>query len=177
MNVSKFEAFGIGFSIIAMVVALYLVRLENVQDPLTRTSAEDSAGIVMVGDGENQRAAVADALTEASDAGKLSRVIVDDVVIGNGEVVEEGDVVTVHYIGTLQNGQQFDNTYKTGEPFQFEVGSNRVIEGWNVGLEGMRVGGERVLVIPSEMAYGDEETGPIPSGATLVFAVELLSVE
>lgn len=176
MNLTKFEVYGIGFSIAALVLALWIVRSEMTV-ALTDTQSEQQSGSVFIGENENQRAAVADALVEASDAGTLSRLIIDDVIISDGEVATEGDMVTVHYIGTLQNGQQFENSYREGEPFTFELGAGRVIDGWDQGIEGMRVGGQRILVIPPHLAYGREGSGPIPPNATLVFAIELIAVE
>lgn len=176
MNLTKFEVYGIGFSIAALVLALWIVRLEMTV-ALTEPQSEQQSASVFVGENENQRAAVADALTEASDAGQLSRLIIDDVIISDGEVATEGDMVTVNYIGSLQNGQQFENSYREGEPFTFELGAGRVIEGWDQGIEGMRVGGQRILVIPPHLAYGSEGSGPIPPDATLVFAIELIAVE
>lgn len=85
--------------------------------------------------------------------------------------------MTVHYIGTLQNGQEFDNSNKRGEPFTFTVGEGRVIKGWEEGIVGMKVGGKRILVIPAAMGYGQKGYGPIPPGANLVFAIDLLEIK
>jgi FKBP-type peptidyl-prolyl cis-trans isomerase len=85
--------------------------------------------------------------------------------------------VSVHYIGTLQDGTEFDNSKKRGAPFEFKVGEGRVIAGWEEGLVGMQVGGQRVLVIPPEKAYGSNGVGPIPGNATLVFSIELLEIK
>jgi len=103
-------------------------------------------------------------------------LIIDDVIIGTGAPVEEGDTLAVHYIGRLQNGQEFDNSYKKGVPFTFEVGEGKVIAGWEQGVIGMKEGGQRILVIPSELAYGRGGFGPIPPNAVLVFSIELISV-
>ena len=172
---NRFETFGIAFSIGAMVLALWLVRLETTA---TLALDEEESSVVFVEDGDNLRAAVADAVVDASnEAGVQMKLIVDDVVIGNGETVDEGDTGTVHYIGTLQNGQQFDNSYERGEPFTFTVGEGRVIPGWEEGILKMMPGGQRILVIPPELGYGRDGFGPIPPNATLVFAIELISVE
>ncbi|MCA9363117.1 FKBP-type peptidyl-prolyl cis-trans isomerase [Candidatus Kaiserbacteria bacterium] len=103
-------------------------------------------------------------------------MVIDDVKIGAGEEVKSGDTVSVHYIGTLQNGTEFDNSRKRGEPFQFKIGAGMVIKGWDEGLLGMKVGGQRVLVIPPDKAYGEEGVGPIPPNSTLVFAIELVDI-
>jgi FKBP-type peptidyl-prolyl cis-trans isomerase len=83
----------------------------------------------------------------------------------------------VHYIGTLQNGQQFDNSHTRGEAFTFTVGEGMVIKGWDEGLLGMKVGGQRLLVIPPDMAYGANAIGPIPANSTLLFSIELIEIK
>ena len=97
--------------------------------------------------------------------------------IGSGLEVKKGDVLTVHYVGTTQDGVKFDSSYDRGTPFIFTVGKGEVIAGWEEGLVGMRVGGQRILVIPSDMAYGNRQVGPIPPNSPLVFAVELLTIK
>ncbi|MCA9368626.1 FKBP-type peptidyl-prolyl cis-trans isomerase, partial [Candidatus Kaiserbacteria bacterium] len=88
-----------------------------------------------------------------------------------------GDTVAVHYVGNLQGGAEFDNSRKRGTPFEFTVGKGMVIEGWDKGLVGMQVGGQRALVIPPEMAYGEQGIGPIPPNSTLVFMIELVEIK
>lgn len=96
---------------------------------------------------------------------------------GTGEEAKPGRRVTVHYVGTLEkNGQKFDSSRDRGQPFTFVLGSGQVIQGWDRGVAGMKVGGLRQLVIPSNLAYGDSGYGPIPGKSTLVFEVELLAV-
>lgn len=99
-----------------------------------------------------------------------------DDVRGTGDTAEAGDHVSVHYTGTLQNGQKFDSSRDRGRPFQFELGAGSVIRGWDEGVAGMQVGGRRTLVIPAELGYGARPVGPIPPNSTLVFDVELLDV-
>lgn len=101
---------------------------------------------------------------------------IDDVVVGTGEEVQPGDTVAVHYVGTFENGLEFDNSKKRGAPLEFTVGAGQVIAGWDQGLVGMRVGGERTLVIPPELGYGERGIGPIPGGATLLFTIELQEI-
>lgn len=138
----------------------------------------NQAAAVHVADGEVTRSAVGNAVLDASnEAGDLEKLIIYDVVIGSGEVVEDGDIVSVNYIGTLQNGQEFDNSYKKGQPFTFEIGKGRVIAGWEEGLLGMKEGGQRILVIPYPKAYGEAGFAAIPPKSTLVFAIELVSVK
>ncbi|MDQ6692354.1 MAG: FKBP-type peptidyl-prolyl cis-trans isomerase [Candidatus Dormibacteraeota bacterium] len=100
-----------------------------------------------------------------------------DVLPGEGAEAVVGHRVTVHYTGWLTNGTKFDSSRDHGQPFSFALGAGQVIKGWDEGVAGMKVGGKRELTIPSALGYGDRGTGPIPGGATLVFAVELLKVD
>lgn len=177
MNLNRFEAIGIGISVAAMALALFLLRLDSSVFENTEANGDQPAAVVVSEGDPNQDGALADAIIEASADGEVERLIIDDIVVGTGAEVTEGDTVTVHYIGTLQNGQQFDNSYLKHEPLTFTVGENRVIEGWETGVLGMRVGGQRVLVVPPALAYGENGYGPIPPNATLVFAVELLEIK
>ena len=179
---NKFELIGAGASVFFMALAIYLLQVETRLFGVAQTAqvieAEDP-GIVIV---DSQAANVHQARTEAflaaaDEQGNLETMVIDDIKIGVGEEVKAGDTVAVHYVGTLQNGQEFDNSRKRGAPFEFEVGGGQVIKGWDEGLVGMKVGGQRVLVIPPEMAYGDQGVGPIPGGATLVFAIELMEIK
>lgn len=177
--INKFEAVGIFASIGLMVLALFLLRFETT-DTLTQNFDEQSqiAAVAVVDEtNDNQREALFGALAESLDEqGLVSKLVIDDVIIGAGAEAVDGDTVTVHYVGTLENGQQFDNSNLRGEPFSFTLGENRVIAGWEQGLIGMKVGGERILVIPPEMGYGTQNVGPIPGDSTLVFVIELLSI-
>lgn len=178
MKLSTYEIVGIAGSIAVMTLALWLLSVTDTQQTVASLQGEDAAASIVVGADGDQRAALADALVEAgADTGDLSRLVVDDVVIGTGPSVTEGDVVEVHYIGSLTNGTQFDNSYTRGTPLTLEVGAGRVIAGWEQGLLGMQVGGQRVLVVPPELGYGDAVGGPIPPNSTLVFAIELLAIE
>jgi len=119
---------------------------------------------------------------------KLLKVIKTDMVdtkVGDGEEAQEGQHVTVHYTGWLfdknaadNKGTKFDSSRDRDEPFDFPLGMGQVIQGWDMGVQGMKVGGQRTLVIPPEMGYGRRGAGGvIPPNATLVFEVELLAVE
>jgi FKBP-type peptidyl-prolyl cis-trans isomerase len=102
-----------------------------------------------------------------------------DVVTGTGAEAKEGDKVTVQYVGTLFNGgKEFDTSWQKGRtPFQFTIGQGQVIQGWDQGIPGMKVGGRRVLVIPADLAYGAAGSPPtIPANAPLVFVVDLKKI-
>ena len=95
---------------------------------------------------------------------------------GTGEEAKNGDNVSVHYVGTLEDGTKFDSSIDRGEPFSFDLGASRVIKGWDLGILGMKIGEKRKLTIPSELAYGEQGSGTvIPPNATLIFEVELVS--
>lgn len=181
---NKFELIGGGISIAAMGLAIYLVQAESI---LMSTGAVGQSAqvvetqepsVVIVGNSKDVNEARKEAYLQAVDEkANFNRMVIDDIKVGIGEEVKKGDTVSVHYVGTLQDGTEFDNSRKRGEPFEFKIGEGMVIKGWEEGLLGMKVGGQRVLVIPSEMAYGDRKVGIIPSGATLVFAIELMEIQ
>lgn len=100
-----------------------------------------------------------------------------DVVTGGGDEARAGQDVTVHYTGWLTTGQQFDSSRGRNQPFSFRLGAGNVIQGWDQGVVGMRVGGQRRLIIPADLGYGARgAAGVIPPNATLIFDVELLRV-
>lgn len=102
-----------------------------------------------------------------------------DITAGTGAVAKEGDRVRVHYTGWLTTGKKFDSSVDAGRPFTFALGNGEVIRGWDEGVAGMKVGGKRQLRIPPDLGYGESGTpdGTIPANATLIFDVQLLSVQ
>ncbi len=119
------------------------------------------------------------------DATKVTELMQTDVKIGTGEEATGGHVVKVHYTGWLydatapqKKGAKFDSSVDRGTPFTFPLGSGRVIKGWDQGVVGMKIGGQRTLIIPAHLAYGSRGAGDsIPPNAVLVFDVELLSLQ
>ena len=106
-------------------------------------------------------------------------LIIEDLVVGEGAEAQDYNKVVVDYTGSLADGSVFDSSLNPGrEPFTFTLGAGSVIKGWDLGVEGMKVGGKRKLTIPPELGYGDQGAGDvIPPGATLIFEVNLLEVE
>ena len=103
---------------------------------------------------------------------------ITDTVVGVGAEVKKGDTIVMHYRGTLEHGTEFDSSYGRGEPFSCPIGVGYVIKGWDEGIIGMKVGGQRKLVIPGNLAYGERGAGGlIGPNATLVFECELLGIK
>lgn len=110
---------------------------------------------------------------------------IEDLEVGDGEELKDGDLAVMHYTGWLQDesaensqGAKFDSSEDRGVPFEVRIGAGYVIKGWDMGIPGMKVGGRRRLVIPSDLAYGRYGVDPdIPGDATLIFEVELLKIK
>ena len=103
---------------------------------------------------------------------------INNNIEGDGIEIVKHSKIQVHYTGKLQDGTKFDSSFDRGEPFSFQIGLRQVIEGWEIGLMGMKVGGKRTLIIPSELAYGERGAGDlIPPNATLTFDVEIVAVQ
>lgn len=122
------------------------------------------------------------ALAEADVISTESGLKYKDEQVGTGEVAKAGQVVSVHYTGWLEQngdkGDKFDSSLDRGKPFVFPLGKGRVIKGWDEGVAGMKVGGKRTLMIPSELGYGARGAGSvIPPNSDLIFEVELLGVK
>ena len=107
------------------------------------------------------------------------KLVVDDLEEGSGPAAKAGDEVTVQYVGVnYKSGKEFDSSWSRSEPFSFQLGSGLVIPGWEQGIEGMKVGGRRELVIPPELGYGTAGSPPaIPPSETLIFVVDLEAVK
>lgn len=125
----------------------------------------------------NTQPAQTTAGTQTAQSTTEPKVEITDTVVGKGAEAVNGKAVTVHYTGTLKDGTKFDSSVDRKEPFTFTLGSGQVIKGWEQGIQGMKVGGKRKLVIPPALAYGNNAVGAIPANSTLIFDVELLEVK
>ena len=138
---------------------------------------------VLMGCGEGSRTPAATGI-ESEPAQSITELRKTDLRVGTGPSISQGQRAVVHYTGWLfeptapdQRGKQFDSSRDRGQPFRFEIGEGRVIKGWEQGVVGMQVGGERRLIIPPTLGYGARGGGPIPPNATLMFDIELLAIE
>ena len=116
---------------------------------------------------------------EIPDGPPPEELVVEDIVTGDGEEARAGDTVSVNYVGVdYETGEQFDASWDRGEEFPFRLGGGEVIPGWDQGVEGMKVGGRRQLVIPPDLAYGAQGQPPeIAPNATLVFVIDLVAIQ
>jgi FKBP-type peptidyl-prolyl cis-trans isomerase FkpA len=122
-------------------------------------------------------------VVDNSGSAQVTSLQMIDTVVGTGAVAVAGQRITVHYTGWLydvkaadKKGVKFDSSVDRGQTFPFTLGTGSVIQGWDQGVVGMRVGGKRTLIIPSALAYGSRGQGPIPANAALVFDVQLVSI-
>ncbi len=178
MNFSKYE--------IVSMIAIFILFVVTVMVTQTQVNISNFASLTNL---DSQQASIGVLSREFVDGSgnidfegihdreNITELIVDDIERGGGSAVKEGDIVNVHYIGRLSDGTQFDSSRDRGQQFRFQVGAGRVITGWEQGILGMREGGTRMLVIPSEMGYGNQSVGNIPPNSTLIFVIELLSIE
>lgn len=149
---------------VALVIVFYFFLFSNSSPaPIT-----DEVGSALNNQEQN---------TQMTSTENTDGVIIQDTVVGTGAEAKQGSTVTVNYTGKFQDGKVFDSSIPRGEPFTFTIGAHQVIQGWEEGFAGMKVGGKRTLIISPEKAYGPNDYGPIPGNSTLIFDVELLGVK
>jgi FKBP-type peptidyl-prolyl cis-trans isomerase len=166
--------------ILAACVALAIAGCGSSSDSTSSTSSssgsESEGGAIPTRSAEEAQEGTKPKVEVPSGA-PPKKLVEKDLIEGEGEEAKAGDKVTVQYVGVLyDNGKEFDASWNRGEPFAFTLGNSEVIAGWDQGIEGMKVGGRRELIIPPQLAYGSEAVGPIPANSTLVFVVDLLAV-
>jgi len=162
-------------SLIAIVLCLLLVAgcgsdSSSTSSTAAETAAEETAPEAA---GENKTKPKV-AVPSGAPPKKL---VIEDLEEGSGPAAKAGDEVTVQYVGVdYKTGSQFDASWDRGEPFTFVLGNGEVISGWDQGIEGMKAGGRRELIIPPNLGYGPQAVGEIAPNSTLVFVVDLLAI-
>jgi peptidylprolyl isomerase len=153
-----------GGILVVVIAAILIGRSGGSSEPTTTTKAA-----ITVPNGPTVQLPTGPAPTQLQ---------VKDLKTGTGAEAKSGDQVSVQYTGVLyDNGSKFDSSYDHGQPFSFKLGTGAVIQGWDQGVAGMKVGGRRELIIPPDLAYGAQGQPPtIPPNATLVFVIDLVSV-
>ena len=145
-------------TIFAVIVAIYFIWNKNAKQPELASVPE----------------APAPQTTKMEKQGVQTEILKE----GAGAIAKKGDTVSVHYVGVLENGAKFDSSVDRGTPFEFSLGAGQVIPGWDIGVEGMKVGEVRRLGIPSALAYGPNGAGEaIPPNSNLIFEVQLLGIK
>ncbi len=181
MNIKRSEwiVLVVGIAIVGAVLLAF--RDPSTPDAISNIGNTNYSNTVANSTNNNQQPMNPDTTQPQTPAGKNistdPRIQIIEVAEGSGAVAVNGKTVTVHYTGTFTNGQKFDSSVDRGQPFSFTLGAGQVIQGWDIGVAGMKVGGKRHLVIQSDLGYGPNTYGPIPGGSTLVFDVELLGVK
>lgn len=153
----------VGLVVVGLAAAAYIISRSRSTD-----SSEEAAKV------ESNSPANAGTIGDTA----VTELKIEDLKVGDGKEAVAGKTVSVHYTGTLVDGKKFDSSVDRGQPFLFPLGQGRVIQGWDKGVQGMKVGGKRKLTIPPAMGYGAQGAGGvIPPNATLLFDVELLEVK
>lgn len=170
MQETKFSWFNLlGYIVFIGVVTFGIVYFLNYSKESVSKAVETQKDIVAESSPKSDNTKMQEDVTELK---------IEDLVVGTGAEAVSGKLISVHYTGTLTNGTKFDSSKDRGTPFEFTLGAGQVIEGWDKGFAGMKVGGKRKLIIPSNMGYGAQGAGGvIPPNATLIFEVELLGVK
>lgn len=161
------------YLILASLLLCFAIVISFLETPERQKKAEEQLNNSQSKTMENSQGS--DNLSNESAEGLKTEILQEG---SDGQVVQKGDNITVHYTGTLEDGTKFDSSVDRGTPFSTQIGVGQVIKGWDLGMVGMKIGEKRKLTIASDLAYGDSGIpGAIPGGATLIFEVELLSID
>lgn len=163
----------IGIAVSVILVAGFACTSKNETATNSSSTTNNAANTA-----QNNAAGGAQMGAAATTGAVVTELKIEDLQVGTGAEAVAGKKVTVHYTGWLTNGTKFDSSLDRGQPFPFPLGAGRVIQGWDKGVAGMKVGGKRKLTIPPQMAYGERGAPPvIPPNSTLIFEVQLLGVD
>ncbi len=158
----------------ATLMVIEVTDANDTPEPLERaegTAVEPAAGLPVVTLADNGEPAI----EVPAGAVEPTELVVQPLITGDGAAVEAGQVVTFHYSGWLWDGTSFDSSWAKGTPFTTQIGVGSLIDGWDSGLLGQTVGSQVLLVVPSDLGYGDAGSATIPGGATLIFVVDILA--
>ncbi len=153
-----------------VVSALFFVLLLNSNQKNMDSKTNNDNNEVVVDDQQDQT-------QQLQSAGDVEELSIETLIKGEGKEVVSGDTIVVDYEGRFLDGVKFDSSYDRGEPFSFTIGQGSVIQGWEQGLVGMKVGEIRKLTIPSDLGYGPDDYSGIPGGSALVFEIELIEIK
>lgn len=151
--------------IVIVAIALFFILREDANAPAIKDANSTKTTQLEASNNSNEK--------------KSMELKIETTQEGTGErVIKSGDTISVHYTGKLTDGTKFDSSVDRGTPFEFQIGQGMVIQGWEQGFLGAKVGEKRTLTIPSEMGYGSRGAGAvIPPNATLIFDVEVISIK
>ena len=173
---------GVIIFVVLIVLGSYIAmkRMKPEVDPLTATT--ETEPVTLPDDSLNPPAGTKPGSTTSPKTNmENTNLKITTTQEGSGPAIVNGQTASMLYTGTLENGQKFDSNidpaFHHTEPFEFTLGAGQVIKGWDLGVEGMKVGGKRILVVPPQLGYGANDYGPIPGNSTLIFQVELLGVK
>lgn len=161
---------GVAIAVSILIVFIFIGWTGGIFDPILKGTSNNQ----QVSENVGQNASNTINQINNVDNSKLG---IKDEVVGTGTEAVSGKNVTVNYVGVFTDGTKFDSSIDRGTPFTFTLGAGQVIQGWDLGVQGMKVGGKRILVVSPELGYGVNGYGPIPANSTLVFEIELLKVE
>lgn len=163
-------------TITLLMLSLIVVSCGPAANSPADTADEDDAAAMVEDTVEGEEASTSGNLGASGNTTTASGLEYVEIEAGTGPVPQPGDIVSVHYTGTLEDGTKFDSSLDRGQPFQFTLGQGAVIPGWDEGIALMREGGKAQLIIPPALGYGESGSGSIPPNATLIFDVELVEV-
>ncbi len=168
----------VGIIIAAGALGIYFILNQQAPKVDIKGNTEQQPMKFIQEENQNQQQNSTNHPQSVSSTSAVTQLTIEDQKSGEGPEVKSGDTIVIHYTGTLENGQKFDSSLDRGQPFETQIGVGQVIKGWDQGVIGMKVGGRRKLIIPSDLAYGQQGIpGAIPANATLIFEVELLEIK